>query len=57
MLVLSRKLNETVVVNGNIEVKIVSIRGDKVRIAIAAPDDVRIMRSELLDQPRRRPDV
>ena len=48
MLVLSRKLGEEIVVNGNIVITIVRFQGDKVRIWITAPDDVPVYRSELL---------
>jgi len=47
MLVLSRKLNESIVVDGDIRITIVGIRGNHVRIGIEAPDSVRIIREEL----------
>lgn len=47
MLVLSRKLGETVVIGNGIRVTVVSVRGNKVRLSIDAPEDVRILRSEL----------
>jgi carbon storage regulator len=49
MLVLSRKLNERIVINGNIVVTVVDIRGDKVRLGVEAPRDVAVYRSELLE--------
>lgn len=48
MLVLSRKLNESVVINDQIVVTIVEVRGDKVRLGIQAPRDVPIHRSEVM---------
>lgn len=48
MLVLSRKKGESVVVNGNIKIVVVDIRGDKARIGIEAPADVAVYRSEVL---------
>jgi len=48
MLVLSRRRNERIVIARNIVVSIVEIRGDKVRIGIEAPLDVKVMREELL---------
>ncbi|MBQ8286672.1 MAG: carbon storage regulator [Thermoguttaceae bacterium] len=48
MLVLSRKKGESVVVNGNITIVVVDIRGDKTRIGIEAPADVAVYRSEVL---------
>ena len=50
MLVLSRKKGESVVVNGNITIVVVDIRGDKARIGIEAPADVAVYRSEVLDK-------
>ena len=47
MLVLSRKRNESIVINENISVTVVEIRGDKVRIGIDAPNDVSIHRLEI----------
>ena len=49
MLVLSRKRNESVVINDNIVVTIVDVRGDKVRIGIEAPRDVAVHRQEVLE--------
>jgi carbon storage regulator len=47
MLVLSRKLNETIVINGDIRIMVVAIRGNQVRLGIEAPDSVGIFREEL----------
>ncbi len=49
MLVLSRKLNERIVIDGNIQITVVAIRGSQVRIGIEAPQWVKIQRAELLD--------
>jgi len=48
MLVLSRKPGEKVVIGGGITVTVVSVLGNQVRLAIDAPDQVRILRAELL---------
>jgi carbon storage regulator len=48
MLVLTRKLDERIRIGADIEVCIVQIRGDKVRIGIEAPKEVPIMRTELV---------
>ena len=48
MLVLTRNLNEKVVINDTITVTVVEIRGDRVRIGISAPLDVAVRREELL---------
>ena len=47
MLILSRKVGETVYLNEDIEIKIVEVSGDKVRLGIEAPKDVKVLRSEL----------
>lgn len=46
-LVLTRKLEESIVIGGSIVVKVVEIRGDNVRLAIDAPREVTIHRSEV----------
>ena len=47
MLVLSRKKNESIVINNDITITIVEIRGDKVRLGIVAPKDVSVHRQEV----------
>ncbi|MDY3559668.1 carbon storage regulator CsrA [Gemmata sp. JC673] len=49
MLVLSRKKNESIVINNDIVITVVEIRGDKVRLGIAAPKDVPVHRQEVYD--------
>ncbi len=49
MLVLSRKPGERVVIGNGITVTVVEVIGNRVRIGIEAPDDVRILRAELAD--------
>jgi carbon storage regulator len=49
MIVLSRKKNESVVINSNITVTIVEIREDKVRLGFVAPREVTIHREEVYD--------
>ena len=50
MLVLSRKLNESIVINENIVVTVVEIRGGKVRLGIEAPAEVPITRPDAKSQ-------
>ena len=47
MLVLTRKRNESIVIGDDIEVRVLSVVGEKVRIGIEAPRDVRIFRKEI----------
>lgn len=47
MLVLSRKKDEAIVINSDIVITVVEIRGDKVRLGIVAPKDVPVHREEV----------
>jgi carbon storage regulator CsrA len=47
MLVLTRKLGQKLVIGQDITVTIVEVVGNKVRLGIEAPDDIRVLRSEL----------
>jgi carbon storage regulator len=49
MLVLSRKKDESIIINDHIRVTVVEIRGDKVRLGIDAPKDVTVHRREVYD--------
>ncbi len=48
MLVLSRKTNDTIKISDDIEIRILEVKGDTVRIGIEAPKDVDILRGELV---------
>ena len=50
MLVLSRRRNQRIVINDDITIVIVDIRGDKVRLGIEAPKDVTVHRQEIYDR-------
>ncbi len=47
MLALTRKKGESLVVNNNVEITVLDIRGDQVKIGISAPKDVPIYRKEV----------
>jgi carbon storage regulator len=49
MLVLSRKKNESIVINNDVVITVVEIRGDKVRLGIVAPKDVPVHRQEVYE--------
>ena len=53
MLVLSRKKNESIIINNDIVVTVVEIRGDKVRLGIVAPKDVPVHREEVYRELQR----
>jgi carbon storage regulator len=50
MLVLSRRIGEEIIINGNIRVTVVASKGDRVRLGIVAPRDVTVDRSEVHDR-------
>ena len=50
MLALSIKKNESIVINNNIEVTVLDIRGDQIKLGISAPKDVPIYRKEVYIQ-------
>ena len=52
MLVLSRKKDETIKIGDSIELTVVEVKGDVVKIGISAPKDVKIFRGELLEAIR-----
>ena len=53
MLVLSRKKNESFIINNNITVTVVEIRGDKVRLGIEAPKEIPVHRREVQEAIER----
>lgn len=55
MLVLTRRLNERIVVGDDIILEVVQIDRGKIRLAITAPRDVKIMREEIMDRPENPP--
>ncbi|MBP3702660.1 MAG: carbon storage regulator CsrA [Lachnospiraceae bacterium] len=50
MLALARKLNESIIINDNIEVTLLEIKGDQVKLGISAPKSVPVCRKELYVQ-------
>ena len=51
MLVLTRKTNESIYIDGGIEVMVVQVRGNRVRLGFRAPSDVSIQRKERMVEP------
>jgi len=47
MLVLSRKKNESIIIDDNIQVTVVEVRGDKVRLGVTAPKSIPVHREEI----------
>jgi carbon storage regulator len=50
MLVLSRKVGDKLVIDGNITVEVVKISGNRISLGIVAPSNVKILRGELTEQ-------
>lgn len=50
MLALSRKKNEAIIINNNIEITILEVKGDQVKIGITAPKEVPVYRKEVYIQ-------
>jgi len=48
MLILTRKVGETIILAGKVRVQVLGVKGAQVRIGISAPDNIRIRREELL---------
>ncbi len=51
MLVLTRKINQALVISGNIQVYVLAIERDRVKIGISAPPEVTVLREELTNRP------
>lgn len=47
-LVVSRKLNQSIVIDGGIEITVTQVKGQTIRLRIVAPKEVKVVRSELL---------
>lgn len=52
MLVLARKVGQSIIINDNIELMVIEVRGDQVRLGIQAPKSIPVHRKELLEQIR-----
>ncbi|MBN2483046.1 MAG: carbon storage regulator CsrA [Candidatus Omnitrophica bacterium] len=50
MLVLTRKLDESIIIGENIEIKVLEVRGEQVRLGIVAPRSISVHRKELYDK-------
>lgn len=47
MLVLSRKVDDTIIIGDNIKIQVMQVKGNRIRIGIEAPSDLKILRGEL----------
>lgn len=51
MLILVRKVQQGIWIQGDILVKVLGVERDRVKLGIAAPEDIKVVRTELLDAP------
>ncbi len=51
MLVLTRKKNESILIDGEISISVIEVRGNRVKLGITAPDHVRVVRTEIVQRP------
>jgi carbon storage regulator len=57
MLILSRRIGESLMIGDDIEVMVLDVCGNNVRVGINAPDDVTILRDELYKNLEKEPDM
>ncbi|HEU0075058.1 MAG TPA: carbon storage regulator [Dehalococcoidia bacterium] len=63
MLILTRKIDQSIIIQGNITIMVLGVERDRVKLGIAAPADVAVLREELVTQdnsnvrPIRRPNT
>jgi carbon storage regulator len=53
MLILARRMNESIIINDDIEVSVIDIKGDQVKIGINAPKKVKVYRKEVYEAIQR----
>ena len=49
MLILTRKIDEEIIINGDVKIRVLSVSDGKVKIGVTAPDNVEILRGELYE--------
>lgn len=52
MLVLSRKVDQTILIGDGIEIMVTKISGERVKVGVTAPEDTKILRGELLQETK-----
>jgi carbon storage regulator len=57
MLVLTRRVGEEIVIDGNIRVTVVAVKGHQIRLGISAPSSVPVYRKELVDRAEENADA
>lgn len=57
MLVLTRKVNQSIIIGDGIEIVVLEVRGEQIRLGIKAPRDVAVHRKEIYDQIKEEKDA
>ncbi|MGH8455888.1 MAG: carbon storage regulator CsrA [Stenotrophobium sp.] len=57
MLILTRRVGETVMIGENVEITVLAVKGGQVRIGVKAPKDVTVHREEIFERIRREHDT
>lgn len=55
MLILTRKIDQTIVIQGNIKIMVLGVERDRVKIGIDAPAEIAVLREELIDNEAKAP--
>ena len=53
MLILTRKVDQGIVISGNIHVRVLGVQRDRVKIGISAPKEITVLRDELIDGDKK----
>ncbi len=53
MLILTRKVDQGIVISGNIHVRVLGVQRDRVKIGISAPKEITVLRDELIDSDKK----
>jgi carbon storage regulator len=55
MLILTRKIDQSIIIDGNITIMVLGVERDRVKLGIAAPANVTVLREELADEKAQQP--
>ncbi len=53
MLILTRKVDQGIVISGNIHIRVLGVQRDRVKIGISAPKEITVLRDELVDRDKK----
>ena len=55
MLILTRKIDQSIIISGNIQVMVLGVERDRVKLGIAAPEEITVLREELVEDGQTLP--